>query len=105
MSDNQISNFLTISLAILVGVFFILLIVLVVLILKDKSNNKAKNAESNNLSDEAKKVKKDIEYTKNSIFGDYGIEKNRNRGYPISIRFLYISSVFSAMADLLCGVS
>ena len=68
MSDNQISNFLTISLAILVGVFFILLIVLVVLILKDKSNNKAKNAESNNLSDETKKVKKDIEYTKNSIF-------------------------------------
>ena len=68
MSDNQISNFLTISLAILVGVFFILLIVLVVLILKDKSNNKARNAESNNLSDEAKKVKKDIEYTKNSIF-------------------------------------
>lgn len=68
MSDNQISNFLTISLAILVGVFFILLIVLVVLILKDKSNNKAKNAESENLSDETKKVKKDIEYTKNSIF-------------------------------------
>ena len=68
MSDNQISNFLTISLAILVSVFFILLIILVVLILKDKSKNKEKNAESKNLSDETKKVKKDIEYTKNSIF-------------------------------------
>lgn len=29
------------------------------------------------------------------------IEKNRNRCYPISIRFSYISSVFSAIADLL----
>ena len=68
MSDNQISNFLTISLVVLVSVFFILLVILVILMLKDKSKNKVKNTETGNLSDETKKVKKDVEYTKNSIF-------------------------------------
>ncbi len=68
MSDNQISNFLTISLVVLVSVFFVLLVILVILMLKDKSKNKVKNTETGNLSDETKKVKKDVEYTKNSIF-------------------------------------
>ena len=39
MSDNQISNFLTVSLVVLLSVFFILLIVLVVLMLKEKNKD------------------------------------------------------------------
>ena len=65
MSENQISNFLTISLVTLVSVFFILLVILIILMLKEKSRNKPNNK---NVVDEPKKVKKDIEYTKNSIF-------------------------------------
>lgn len=68
MSDNQISNFLTISLVVLVSVFFVLLAILVVLMLKDKSKNKAKNTGNSNLPENNKNVKKDIEYSKNSIF-------------------------------------
>ena len=68
MSDNQISSFLTISLVTLVVIFFILLVVLVVLMLKEKNKDKAKNIGNKDLPNESKNVKKDIEYTKNSIF-------------------------------------
>ena len=68
MSDNQISSFLTISLIALVVIFLILLVVLVVLMLKEKSKDKNGNTRNNQASEESKKVKKDIEYTKNSIF-------------------------------------
>ncbi len=65
MSDNQISNFLTVSLVVLLSVFFILLIVLVVLMLKEKNKGNTKNK---NEANDTSKVKKDVEYTKNSIF-------------------------------------
>ena len=68
MSDNQISSFLTISLIALVVIFLILLVVLVVLMIKEKSKDKNDNTRNNQASEESKKVKKDIEYTKNSIF-------------------------------------
>ncbi len=75
MSDNQISNFLTISLVVLVSVFFILLVILVVLMMKDKSKNKTKNTGNADLSDNSKNVKKDIEYSKNSIFSFMEFDK------------------------------
>lgn len=75
MSDNQISNFLTISLVVLVSVFFVLLVILVVLMLKDKSKNKTKNTGNADLSDNSKNVKKDIEYSKNSIFSFMEFDK------------------------------
>ena len=65
MSDNQISNFLTISLVTLVVVFFVLLVILAVLMLKERNTNQTNKKA---LTDETKKVNKDIEYTKNSIF-------------------------------------
>lgn len=75
MSDNQISNFLTISLVVLVSVFFVLLVILVVLMLKDKSKNKTKNTGNADLLDNSKNVKKDIEYSKNSIFSFMEFDK------------------------------
>ena len=75
MSENQISNFLTISLVVLVSVFFILLVILVVLMLKDKSKNKAKNTGNSGLPDENRNVKKDVEYSKNSIFSFMEFDK------------------------------
>ena len=68
MSDNQISSFLTISLILLVCVFFVLLVILVVLMLKEKSSQKRSYTGNKDLPDEDKKVKKDVEYNKNSIF-------------------------------------
>ncbi len=68
MSDNQISNFLTISLVTLVVVFFVLLVILAVLMLKERNKNKTNQTNKKALTDETKKVNKDIEYTKNSIF-------------------------------------
>lgn len=68
MSDNQISSFLTISLVILLSVFFILLVVLVVVVLKEKNKDRTDNSKNKQLSEENQNVKKDIEYTKNSIF-------------------------------------
>ena len=65
MSENQISSFLTVSLVVLLSVFFILLIVLVVLMLKEKNKGNTKNK---NEANDTSKVKKDVEYTKNSIF-------------------------------------
>lgn len=68
MSDNQISSFLTISLILLVCVFFVLLVILVVLMLKEKSSQKRSYTGNKDLPDKDKKVKKDVEYNKNSIF-------------------------------------
>ena len=68
MSDNQISNFLTIGLAILLSVFFILLAVLIVVVLKERNKDKANDSKTKQLSEDSPTVKKDIEYTKNSIF-------------------------------------
>ena len=67
MSENQISSFLTVSLVVLLSVFFILLIVLVVLMLKEKNKDNQKS-KSGSIENDASKVKKDVEYTKNSIF-------------------------------------
>lgn len=67
MSENQISNFLTVSLVVLLSVFFILLIVLVVLMLKEKNKDNQKS-KSGSIENNASKEKKDVEYTKNSIF-------------------------------------
>ena len=75
MSENQISNFLSVSLIVLVSIFFILLVILVVLMLKDKNKNKAKNTGSSNSSENNKNVKKDIEYSKNSIFSFMEFDK------------------------------
>ena len=76
MSDNQISSFLTISLVVLVSVFFILLVVLLVLMFKEKSQSKPKhNTGNNGMPGEDKNVKKDIEYTKNSIFSFMEFDK------------------------------
>lgn len=67
MGDNQISSFLTISLITLVVIFFILFVVLIVLMLKERNRNKVdKNPKGS--EEENKEIKKDIEYTKNSIF-------------------------------------
>ncbi len=75
MGDNQISNFLTISLVVLVSVFFVLLIVLLVLMFKEKSQSKSDRIGNNKMPEENKNVKKDIEYTKNSIFSFMEFDK------------------------------
>ncbi len=75
MSENQISNFLTISLVVLVSVFFVLLVVLLVLMFKEKNQNKPKHTGNNNTLEDNKNVKKDIEYTKNSIFSFMEFDK------------------------------
>ena len=75
MSDNQISSFLTISLVVLVSVFFVLLVVLLVLMFKEKSQSKPKRTGNNGMPEENKNVKKDIEYTKNSIFNFMEFDK------------------------------
>ena len=56
MDSNQISNFLTIGLIVLVSVFFILLAILVVIIIKDKkqstkttTNNKTPQTDNKNV--------------------------------------------------------
>ena len=74
MSENQISNFLTISLIALVVIFFVLLIVLLVLVLKGKSKNKEKQTKSTT-SENNESIKKDVEYNKNSIFGFMEFDK------------------------------
>ena len=74
MSENQISNFLTISLIALVVIFFVLLIVLLVLVLKGKSKNKEKQTKST-ASENNESIKKDVEYNKNSIFGFMEFDK------------------------------
>ena len=75
MSENQISNFLTISLVVLVSVFFVLLVVLLVLMFKEKNQSKPKHTANNNTPEDNKNVKKDIEYTKNSIFSFMEFDK------------------------------
>lgn len=75
MGNNQISNFLIISLVVLVSVFFVLLVILVILMLKDKSKNKVKNTGNGNLPENNKNAKKDIEYSKNSIFSFMEFDK------------------------------
>ena len=75
MSENQISNFLSVSLIVLVSIFFILLVILVVLMLKDKNKNKVKSTGNSNSSENNKNVKKDIEYSKNSIFSFMEFDK------------------------------
>lgn len=75
MSENQISNFLTISLVVLVSVFFVLLVVLLVLMFKEKNQSKPKHTGNNNTLEDNKNVKKDIEYTKNSIFSFMEFDK------------------------------
>ena len=75
MSENQISNFLTISLVVLVSVFFVLLVVLLVLMFKEKSQSKSDRIGNNKMPEENKNVKKDIEYTKNSIFSFMEFDK------------------------------
>ena len=75
MGDNQISNFLTISLVVLVSVFFVLLVVLLVLMFKEKSQSKSDRIGNNKMPEENKNVKKDIEYTKNSIFSFMEFDK------------------------------
>lgn len=75
MSENQISNFLTISLVVLVSVFFVLLVVLLVLMFKEKNQSKPKHTGNNNIPEDNKNVKKDIEYTKNSIFSFMEFDK------------------------------
>ena len=67
MSNNQISNFLTIILVALGVIFFILLVVLLFLVIKERSKNKSTNTAENN-TEENKDVKNNIEYTKHSIF-------------------------------------
>ena len=74
MSENQISNFLTISLIALVVIFFVLLVVLLVLVLKGKSKNKEKQTKST-ASENNESIKKDVEYNKNSIFGFMEFDK------------------------------
>lgn len=75
MSENQISNFLTISLVVLVSVFFVLLVVLLVLMFKEKNQSKPKHTGNNSTPEDNKNVKKDIEYTKNSIFSFMEFDK------------------------------
>ena len=78
MGDNEISNLLAIILGILVSVFFILLVVLVVLMLKEKKANNKSNTNNLNIansSNEPSDVKKDIEYTKHSIFSFMEFDK------------------------------
>ena len=75
MSENQISNFLTISLVVLVSVFFVLLVVLLVLMFKEKNQGKPKHTANSNTPEDNKNVKKDIEYTKNSIFSFMEFDK------------------------------
>ena len=78
MGDNEISNLLAIILGILVSVFFILLVVLVVLMLKEKKANNKSNTNNLNIansSNEPSNVKKDIEYTKHSIFSFMEFDK------------------------------
>ncbi len=75
MSENQISNFLTISLVVLVSVFFVLLVVLLVLMFKEKNQGKPKHTANNNTPEDNKNIKKDIEYTKNSIFSFMEFDK------------------------------
>ena len=75
MGDNQISNFLTISLVVLVSVFFVLLVILLVLMFKEKSQSKSDRIGNNKMPEENKNVKKDIEYTKNSIFSFMEFDK------------------------------
>ena len=78
MGDNEISNLLAIILGILVSVFFILLVVLVVLMLKEKKANNKSNTNNLNIansSNEPSDVKKNIEYTKHSIFSFMEFDK------------------------------
>ena len=75
MSDNQISNFLTISLVVLVSVFFVLLVILLVLMLKERNQSKSKHTGNNGIPEENKNVKKDKKKKKNSIFSFMEFDK------------------------------
>ena len=76
MSENQISSFFTIILVVLSVIFLTLLVVLIALSMKEKSRNKRreeqKNQDSENLN---KDVKKDVEYSKFSIFDFMDFDK------------------------------
>ena len=67
MSENQISNFFTTILIILGVIFFILLVALAILTIKEK-NRKSDKSQKKNINNDSENVKKDIEYSKNSIF-------------------------------------
>ena len=74
MGENQISNFLTISLVALVVIFLVLLVVLFVLVLKEKNKDKEKQAKTN-APENNTDIKKDVDYNKNSIFGFMEFDK------------------------------
>ena len=74
MSENQISNFLTISLIALVVIFFVLLVVVWVLVVKGRSKNKEEQTKAT-ASENNESIKKDVEYNKNSIFGFMEFDK------------------------------
>lgn len=67
MSENQISNFFTTILIILGVIFFILLVALAILTIKER-NRKSEKIQKKNINNDSENVKKDIEYSKNSIF-------------------------------------
>ncbi len=75
MDSNQISNFLTIGLIVLVSVFFILLAILVVIIIKDKKQSTKTTTNNKTPQTDNKNVKTGVEYSKNSIFNFMEFEK------------------------------
>lgn len=75
MSDNQISNFLGMALAIFGSILIILVIIFVIVLYKEKKQNKKKSKNLKIQNNENKDVKKNQDYTSKSIFGFMEFDK------------------------------
>ena len=76
MSENQISSFLTIVLIALSVILLTLFAVFIILSMKERNRNKKREEEQKSGSEnENQNVKKDVEYTKFSIFDFMDFDK------------------------------
>ena len=75
MSDNQISNFLGMALAIFGSILIILVIIFIIVLYKEKKQNKKKSKNLKIQNNENKDVKKNQDYTSKSIFGFMEFDK------------------------------
>lgn len=75
MSDNQISNFLGMALAIFGSILIILVIIFIIVLYKEKKQNKKKSKNVKIQDNENKDVKKNQDYTSKSIFGFMEFDK------------------------------
>ena len=76
MSENQISSFLTIVLIALSVILLTLFAVFIILSMKERNRNKKREEEQKSGSEnENQNVKKDVEYTKLSIFDFMDFDK------------------------------